>query len=60
MLRYQALGNLTYATGREGIEDGNPCVTSVTIISFEIITFRQTSFSIKLIFLSRPENINVI
>ena len=39
-----------YATGREKKEDDKPCVTSVTIILFEI-TFRQNSLSFKQIFL---------
>ena len=47
----------TYATGRAGKEDGKPCVTSVTIILFEI-TLRQSSLSFKQMFLQRPENIN--
>ena len=34
----------TYATRRGKKEDGKPCVTSVTIILFEI-TLRQTSLS---------------
>ena len=37
-------------TGLKREEHGKPCVTSVTIILFEI-TFRQTSLSFKQIFL---------
>ena len=37
-----------HATGRERKDDGKPCVTSVTIILFEI--FRQSLLSFKQIF----------
>ena len=48
---------LTQQDGREGKEGGKPCVTSVTIILFVIIS-RQTLLSFKQMFLQRPENIN--
>ena len=44
------------ATGRERKEDSNPCVTSVTVIVFEI-TLCQTSLSFKQMFLQRPETL---
>ena len=37
---------VNHATGQGRKEDARPCVTSVTLILFEI-TFRQTSFSFK-------------
>ena len=51
---------VNYATGRERKEDGKPCVTSVTIILFEI-TFRQTLLSnvLSRSFCKRPENTDV-
>ena len=48
-----------YATGQERKEDGKPCVTSVTIILFEI-TFGKNSLPFKRSFCRRPENIDVI
>ena len=49
---------MNYATGRGRKEDVRPCVTSVTLILFEI-TSRQTSLSFKQTFSQRSENLNV-
>ena len=48
----------TYARGREREEDGKPCVTSDTIILFEI-TFCQTSLFLNRSFCTKTENSNV-
>ena len=42
--------------GRKNKEDGKPCVTSVTIIMFEII-IHQTSPSFSLFFFVKDQNI---